>query len=365
MSTEEVKKTNLDDANLSILNVKDVIDFVFGKKDYILNYERNLISKSSEDVERELGFIESLNYLENDFIHLRDKTVVIIPPKYELWVYLCFSFVLLFNGIKVIFVYHDWTSALIKEISITIGNKNVIFNDVQFVHIDNLKDQNLSQNLIFNFYDDIEQNKQNIPNFSTGIICNDADLDYTINYVLSSVKYFAGLSKSSLKRLIVDASIYEEFLSRLKSKISLISSSVKSKIISKNFKDTINELYAGAIADGADILIGGNIYSDDLEITVLKDINIDMRIYQKDFFGPFLLILQVDSIGSDIESLLNLQPSEGILLFTRENCSLLDHFPDLQNKYKFLKRPNKFEMPKHDLLDAYPSFEYALKLISL
>lgn len=361
---EESKKIDLTDAQLSILNLNDVINYILGKKDYIINYEHNLISKSEEDVERELSLLESLSYLHNEFSHLRDKTVVIIPPKYELWVYLCFSFVLLFSGLKVVFVYHDWASEVIKGIFIAVGDKNVIFNNLQYVHIDNVKDQSWSDHIILNFYDDIDNINKNVPNFSTGVICHDVDLDYTINYVLSSVKYFAGLSKSSLKRLIVNSSIYDEFLSRMRSKFNLLTGSVKSKVISKNFKDTINELYSSAIADGADILIGGNIYSDDLEMTVFTDVNMDMRIYQKDFFGPFLLILKTESTDSDIESLLSLQPSDGILLFTKDTCSFVDNLPDQQNKYKFLKRPNKFDLPLHDLLDAYPSLEYALKLIS-
>lgn len=347
-----------------ILNIKDFLNYIFGKKEDIINYEQSFISKSFDDISREFANLDNFIFLENSFLHLKNKQIVLIPPKYELLIYLFFAFVLVFNGVKVVFIYHDWASQILKNLFFDIGEKNIIFNLINFIHIDNIKDVSANyETIILNFFDDLKEIKQNIPNFSTGIICNDADLDYTTNYVLSSVKYFAGLSKSSLKRLIVDASIYEEFLFRLKSKISLISGSVKSKIISKNFKDIINELYASAIADGADILIGGNIYSDDLELTVFTDVNMDMRIYQKDFFGPFLLILKIDSISTDIESLLSLQPSEGILLFTKESCTLIDHYSALQNNYKFLKRPNKFEMPIHDLLDAYPSLEYALKLI--
>lgn len=142
------------------------------------------------------------------------------------------------------------------------------------------------------------------------VVAGDADLDAAVEGVVVSAFGFQGQKCSACSRAIVDASIYDAFVDRVKARVA--------KIVVGNTTDSRNEMgpvvnesafksisaYIEVGKNEGRIVSGGRRVGERgyfLEPTVIADIAPNARLAQEEIFGPVLAIIKADDFDHAME----------------------------------------------------------------
>ncbi len=135
------------------------------------------------------------------------------------------------------------------------------------------------------------------------VVAADANLDAAVDGVAVSAFGFQGQKCSACSRAIVDASIYDEFLSKLKERVAAISvgdpaeqSTQMGPVVNADALKSISEYIEVGKKEGR-LVAGGNRVGDAgyfLEPTVIADVDPKARIAQEEIFGPVLAVIKAD-----------------------------------------------------------------------
>lgn len=145
-------------------------------------------------------------------------------------------------------------------------------------------------------------------------IFDDMDLDRAVNGAAFAAFIAAGQTCVCGSRILVQQSIYHEFLERFKQKVSNIRygdpKDVKTQlgpVISKKSQERILGMVDQAVSEGAKILTGGAQPKDAptggyfIEPTVLYDCHNGMTIAQEEVFGPVTVVIPFETEEEAIE----------------------------------------------------------------
>ena len=133
------------------------------------------------------------------------------------------------------------------------------------------------------------------------MVFEDFDLDRAVNYAAFGAFIGAGQTCVCASRHLVQASIYDEFVARLKAKTESIRigdpfdpATQLGPVISARQRDRVLSYCAVGCADGARLVTGGaaaRVAGHDngyfVQPTVFADVTSRMRIFQEEVFGPF------------------------------------------------------------------------------
>ncbi|HWO96677.1 MAG TPA: aldehyde dehydrogenase family protein [Bacillus sp. (in: firmicutes)] len=139
---------------------------------------------------------------------------------------------------------------------------------------------------------------------SPNIIFADADFETAVDYALFGIYAGAGQVCSSGSRILVEETIYDQFVDRFVERASQIrvgpgddSSSEMGPLVSQEHMEKVLKYIEIGKEEGARLVCGGNrIIKDGLdkgffvEPTVFVDVKPDMRIVQEEIFGPVVVI---------------------------------------------------------------------------
>lgn len=136
---------------------------------------------------------------------------------------------------------------------------------------------------------------------SANIVLEDADIDMSVDGAIYAAFYHQGQCCEGGTRLLVHDVIYDEFIAKLKAKISkmkigdpLDKNTEVGPIINKAQFDSIMNYIKTGKEEGAEILTGGNRVGDKgyyIEPTVFVNVKNNMRIAQEEIFGPVLCVI--------------------------------------------------------------------------
>ena len=137
---------------------------------------------------------------------------------------------------------------------------------------------------------------------SANIVLDDADIDMSVDGAVYAAFYHQGQCCEGGTRLLVHEKIYDEFIEKLKNKISLMktgdpmdkTSDCGPVISKKQFESVMNYIKIGK-EEGAEILTGGkgtDLSGFYIEPTVFINVNNKMRIAQEEIFGPVLVVIK-------------------------------------------------------------------------
>jgi len=138
-----------------------------------------------------------------------------------------------------------------------------------------------------------------------------ADLDAAVEGVAVSAFGFSGQKCSACSRAIVDASIYDEFLTRLTARVKTIQSGPPTEnfyggtVINQAAHDRVLSYIEIARAEGR-ILTGGHAIDTPekglyIAPTVVADIKPTSRIAQEEVFGPLLAVIKSTSFDEALD----------------------------------------------------------------
>ena len=143
---------------------------------------------------------------------------------------------------------------------------------------------------------------------SPTIILDDADLDMAVDGALFGTFFHAGQVCESGTRCFVPESIYDEFMERLRDRITHIKlgdpmdpETTMGPLISKAQQKTVMGYIETGRNEGARCTIGGNIPAhltkgSYVEPTVFEDVSNDMTIAREEIFGPVLSVIKYKGI---------------------------------------------------------------------
>ena len=137
------------------------------------------------------------------------------------------------------------------------------------------------------------------------IVFDDADLDRALDAVVFMIYSLNGERCTSSSRLLVQSSIAEEFLSKLRTRVANIRvghpldpTTEVGPLIHKVHFDKVTSYFDVAKSDGAIISAGGSALNQPgyyVRPTLFEGATNDMRIAQEEIFGPVLTAIQFDT----------------------------------------------------------------------
>ncbi|RBP79127.1 NAD-dependent succinate-semialdehyde dehydrogenase [Marinomonas rhizomae] len=137
------------------------------------------------------------------------------------------------------------------------------------------------------------------------LIFEDADLDKAVEGALVAKFRNAGQTCICANRILVQDSIYEEFISRFTARVSefvlgdgVSSTSTMGPLISRKAVAGVTSLVDDAVSQGAKICIGGSASNNGdhfFQPTVLRDLNTSMRLAKEEVFGPVAPVFMFSS----------------------------------------------------------------------
>jgi 1-pyrroline-5-carboxylate dehydrogenase len=142
------------------------------------------------------------------------------------------------------------------------------------------------------------------------IVDRDTDIDQASTGVLLSAFGYQGQKCSACSRAIVDEAVYDDFLTKLKSKVEALTMGPSDQIenymgpvISARARDTILKYIETGKQEGRLITGGGAAPGDGFFIqpTVIADIDSKARIFQEEIFGPVLAVTKAKNFDHALE----------------------------------------------------------------
>jgi aldehyde dehydrogenase (NAD+) len=142
------------------------------------------------------------------------------------------------------------------------------------------------------------------------IVLADANLDLVEDGVLWGAYGTGGQRCTSTSRLIVDKTVSNELITRLKNRVAHFYDTAKNQsaidytpIISEKQLHKIHSMVKEALAEGAELITGGSILDDGSHLgyyyapTILRARH-GMKITQEEVFGPVLAVIEIEPVGS-------------------------------------------------------------------
>jgi 1-pyrroline-5-carboxylate dehydrogenase len=142
------------------------------------------------------------------------------------------------------------------------------------------------------------------------IVDRESDLEQAVQGVLYSAFGYQGQKCSACSRAIVDSAVYDEFLTKLKSKVEALTMGPPNElenymgpVISAKARDTILKYIETGKAEGR-LVSGGEAAAGDgyfIKPTVIADIDSKARIFQEEIFGPVLAVTKAKDFDHALE----------------------------------------------------------------
>ncbi|MBV9294988.1 MAG: aldehyde dehydrogenase family protein, partial [Acidobacteriaceae bacterium] len=142
------------------------------------------------------------------------------------------------------------------------------------------------------------------------IVDRESDLDQAVVGVLYSAFGYQGQKCSACSRAIVDESVYDDFLDKLKAKVETLTigpsddvANYMGPVINARAKESILKYIETGIKEGR--LIAGGTPADGegyfIKPTVIADIDSKARIFQEEIFGPVLAVTKAENFDHALQ----------------------------------------------------------------
>ena len=142
------------------------------------------------------------------------------------------------------------------------------------------------------------------------VVDKETDIDQAVTGVMYSAFGFQGQKCSACSRAIVDEAIYDEFLTRLKTKTEALTigspedlSNYMGPVINSRAKESILKYVQVGKQEGR-LITGGEAAAGDgyfVKPTIIADIDSKARLFQEEIFGPVLAVTKAKNFDHAME----------------------------------------------------------------
>lgn len=156
------------------------------------------------------------------------------------------------------------------------------------------------------------------------IVLDDADIDGAVNAAIFGAFMNQGQICMSTERLIVDASVADEFARKMAARAAELPAGnprdhvVLGSLVTAAAAEKMDQLIADAVANGARLIAGGRRNGTIMEATLLDGVTAAMRIYQEESFGPVKSIIRVSGEDEAIRVANDTEYGLSSAVFTRD-----------------------------------------------
>lgn len=133
------------------------------------------------------------------------------------------------------------------------------------------------------------------------IVLADADVDYAVDAAVWGAFMHQGQICMSTERIIVEKAIADEFTQKLKERVAALPvgdptdpATAIGPLINQRAVDLVHAHVQEAVADGAELVTGGNYDKLLYQPTIVKDVKPTMRLFTDQTFGPVAPIVVVN-----------------------------------------------------------------------
>ena len=169
----------------------------------------------------------------------------------------------------------------------------------------------------------------------------DADLDAAADIATLSRIINAGQSCIAAKRIIVEKPVYNEFVERLKTRLSRLKlgdpmseSTDVGPIARKDLQQNLHRQVSATVEAGATCLLGGELPADDkgffYPVTLLADVKENMCAFVEETFGPVMVVTPADDADHALALANNTEYGLGAAIWTGDNNLALRFATELQ-----------------------------------
>lgn len=324
----------------SPLTKKQIINLPISKiiklnKEIFIKFEKELIAKSSDDVEREIR--RALNLfkigLDDRIETLKYSHLIIIPPKYEFIEFLTLSLIYS-KYLRTRMIFHPWQKEYIKKIKYLKQNKSLEFSFASLKSLKSIRELKGNNKLkIINFYQKTYGIPYNLEDDYLVYLNYQTDLDHVLEFLLNNAFNYVGLGKVSINKVVYDLSIKNKIIQKLQRKLLNISPNT-SKILSPKLRENLQELVSESISEGGVLLYGSKIALDSNKVDkiILNNVTFNQRIFQKKLYAPLITLTEFDENIIDLEKLVEVSNCKSVIIFLShsEEKFLKDKFPKIR-----------------------------------
>jgi acyl-CoA reductase-like NAD-dependent aldehyde dehydrogenase len=140
------------------------------------------------------------------------------------------------------------------------------------------------------------------------IVHSDADLDHAAERCAVGGYYQAGQSCIAVQRVLVQAEVYDEFVGRFVKQVESLKvgdpideTTDVGPLIDTGALDKVASFVEEAVADGAEVLTGGERKDPFYLPTILGNVRRDMRVCREEIFGPVTTVTPYQTFEQAIE----------------------------------------------------------------
>jgi vanillin dehydrogenase len=139
------------------------------------------------------------------------------------------------------------------------------------------------------------------------VVLPDADISRAVAAANFGAFFHQGQICMSTERIVVDASVADDFASQLGEKASALKVGDPTNpetqigpLVNSAAVSRVTELVDDAVSKGAEVMSGGSADGPFFAPTVLKDVTPEMRIYAEESFGPVVSIVPVSGVDEAV-----------------------------------------------------------------
>jgi acyl-CoA reductase-like NAD-dependent aldehyde dehydrogenase len=140
------------------------------------------------------------------------------------------------------------------------------------------------------------------------VVLDDADLEQAVEAAMVGCFFQAGQVCTASERVLVQAGIHDRFVARLKERVGelkvgdpLDETTEMGPLINSRILEKTTRHVAGAVADGARVVAGGESDALFFEPTVLVDVQPEMEIAREETFGPVAPVIRFETLDEAVE----------------------------------------------------------------
>jgi acyl-CoA reductase-like NAD-dependent aldehyde dehydrogenase len=148
---------------------------------------------------------------------------------------------------------------------------------------------------------------------AAALVCSDwsssADLDRAAARIATFGNYQGGQSCISVQRVVVDGSLYDDFVARLVAAVEALvlgdpddPATEVGPLIDEGSAQRVEAWVDEAVAAGGKVLVGGRRDGTSYRPTVLADVPADARVVADEVFGPVLVVSRVDGVEAGLRA---------------------------------------------------------------
>ncbi|MFE8949897.1 aldehyde dehydrogenase family protein [Streptomyces sp. NPDC007856] len=133
------------------------------------------------------------------------------------------------------------------------------------------------------------------------VVLDDADIDYAVDAAVFSRFVHQGQVCMAANRVLVDASVAEEFTEKFVAKVRTLKvgdprdpETVIGPVINSQQANAVSGTVEQALAEGATALVRGGTSGNLVEPSVLTDVPADSGLLQQEVFGPVVFLIPFD-----------------------------------------------------------------------